>query len=393
MPAQEGPAKVNLPPATLAGEISGERVSNADKQGDWPAISYARDGSLWAIWVEWNDKDADRVLVRRRDPGGKWGAQIAIEDGNWDHYSPAIVPAGSGVMAIWSGQANGNFDLFATTIGSDGKFPKPQRLTTAPFSDFNARAAADSNGNVTVVWQSFRNGNGDIFARRYSGGKWGAETRVSTSTSDDWEPAVALDRKGVAWISWDGYQTGNYDVYLRSFDGSKLGNVVAMTTEPAAQFHTTVAVDPQDRVWVAWDEADQNWGKDFSKVSAAPGSRGLHFSRKLGIRVYANGRVEDPSGNLPAILTGRMQRYAELPQLMFDGSGALCMVFRHWALTQPAEIYYFYATRLSGDKWSVPAEIHQQLRTQHATRGSGRQPGWRDSRRVCQRRPRPRRDA
>src|ERR1051326_6503038 len=74
--AQEGPALVNLPPATIAGEISAGRVSNVDKQGDWPAIAYARDGSLWAIWIEWNDKDADRLLVRRRDPSGPWGAPI-----------------------------------------------------------------------------------------------------------------------------------------------------------------------------------------------------------------------------------------------------------------------------------------------------------------------------
>ena len=43
--AQEGPAAMNLPAATIAGEIAGDRVSDPDKQGDWPAIAYARDGS------------------------------------------------------------------------------------------------------------------------------------------------------------------------------------------------------------------------------------------------------------------------------------------------------------------------------------------------------------
>ena len=82
---------------------------------------------------------------------------------------------------------------------------------------------ADSAGNVTLVWQSFRSGNGDIYARRLSGKSWGPETRVSTSDANDWETAVALDKRGVAWISWDSYDTGNYDVFLRSFDGKKLG--------------------------------------------------------------------------------------------------------------------------------------------------------------------------
>ncbi|MDQ6665356.1 MAG: hypothetical protein M3Z23_13300 [Acidobacteriota bacterium] len=353
----EGPAANNLPAAQIGGEVPGDRVSNPDKQGDWPAIAYAKDGALFAIWIEWNDKDADRVLVRRRDPQGKWGSEVALGDGNWDHYSPTIVPRGDGAMAIWSGQSDGNYDLFAATVSASGQVSRPERLTSAPFSDFNARAVSDEAGNVTLVWQSFRSGNGDIYARRFSGDSWGPETRVSVSSSDDWEPAVALDRKGLAWISWDGYETGNYDVYLRSFDGRKLGNTIAMTTEPAAQFHSSVAVDGDGRVWVAWDDAGENWGKDFSRSSAAPGSRGLHYSRKIGMRVYAGGRVREPSADVSSVFTGRMQRYAELPNLAADSSGAMWLVFRHWTLPKPHEIYHFYATHLSVGKWSVPIRL------------------------------------
>src|SRR5271170_4149736 len=118
--AQEGPVQANLPPATIAGELAGERVSNPGKQGDWPAIAYGKDGSLWAVWIEWNDRDADRVLVRRRDPQGNWGPPIPIDDGNWDHYSPAIVSTPAGAMALWSGQSDGNYDLFAATVSAAG---------------------------------------------------------------------------------------------------------------------------------------------------------------------------------------------------------------------------------------------------------------------------------
>lgn len=366
---QEANPGSNLAPAQTAGEIAAERFSDPAKQGDWPAIAAASDGSLWAIWIEWNDKDADRVLVKRRDPQGNWGAAIEIADGNWDHYSPQIVARESGAMAIWSGQSDGNFDLFAASIGASGQVSTPERLTTAPFADFNARAAADSHGDVTVVWQSFRSGNSDIYARRYAKDKWGPEVRVSESPANEWEPAVALARNGVAWISWDGYQTGNYDVYLRSFDGRKLGDPITITSEPEAQFHTTVAVDSSDRVWIAWDEAGPNWGKDFSEVSAAPGSRGLHYSRNLGIRVYANGRLQDVSADLNKVLTGRMQRYAELPHLAFDGGGTLWLVFRHWTFHQPNEIYHFYATKLSGGQWSAPWLLSQSSgqNTQHAS--------------------------
>ena len=95
----EGPAAVDLPEAQIAGTIAGERFSNPEKQGDWPAIAAAADGSVYALWIEWNDKDADRVLLRRRDSKGQWGPEIPIPDGNWDHYSPASVGMGGGAMA------------------------------------------------------------------------------------------------------------------------------------------------------------------------------------------------------------------------------------------------------------------------------------------------------
>jgi hypothetical protein len=33
------------------------------------------------------------------------------------------------------------------------------------------------------------------------------------------------------------------------------------------------------------------------------------------------------------------------------------MIFRHWTWTKPNEIYHFYATRLEGDRWTVPVRL------------------------------------
>jgi hypothetical protein len=367
--APEAPVTAELGALRLAGEIPGSRASHPGRQSDWPSIASAKDGSLYVAYIEWNDKDADRVVVRKKPPQGEWSAAVVIDDGNWDHYWPAIVARGQGALAIWSGQSEGNFELYVAEISANNRSSKPLRLTHAPHSDFNVRAVSDEKGNVTIVWQSFRLGNADIYARRLTGDRWGPEVRVSTSDANDWEPAVALDRRGVAWISWDSYHHGNYDVLLRSFDGQKLGGPIAVTTESTAQFHSSVAVDGEGRVWVAWDDAGQNWGKDYSRSSAAPGSQGLHYARSLGLRVYANGRVREPSVTLSQVLGGRMTRYAELPHLAVNGDGALWMIFRHWTLPKPSEIYHFYATRLSGDAWALPWKLSMSSghNTQHAS--------------------------
>jgi hypothetical protein len=350
----EAPPPKNAPLPKLAGQISGQRFSDPGKQSDFPAIAYTSDGSLWTAYVEWNDRDADRLLVGRRDSTGQWAAPLEVGRGLTDNYMPAIAPQGTGIAVIWPAQVDGNFELHAASVSAGGTVSATERLTKAPHGDFNVRAAADAKGNLTIVWQSFRNGNADVYARRRTAAGWGREVRVSTSDAGDWEPSVALDSSGRAWISWDTYDHGNYDVMLRSLDGGKLGPVIPITTESSAQFHSSVAVDRENRVWVAWDDSGQNWGKDYSTSSAAPGSRGLHETRTLAMRVYAGGQVQEVSADVNKAFSERMLRFAELPQLQVDGSGALVLVFRHWTYTQPNEIYHTYATRLSGAEWELP---------------------------------------
>lgn len=352
-PPEQG-APDELPPAEIAGEIQSERISPADRTADWPALAAGADGSLWMASVEWDGDDSDSVVVRRRNPAGTWEDPVVIDDGNWDHYLPAIVAVPGGAMAFWSGGNGGSFDLFGAVIRDGGETGPIELIASGEHSDFHARAAADTSGNVTVTWQSFRDLQGEIYARRRSEPGWGTEVKISRSTANDWEPSIALDGSGVAWISWDSYHAGNYDVFLASFDGQAAGDPIAITSGPATEFHSNVAVDPTDRIWVAYDTARKNWGKDYSTSSGVEGSEGLHARRGLGIRVYANGRISEPEADIRDILTGRMSQFAELPAIAFDGNGAMWIVFRHWTILKPHEMYHVYATRLGEDGWTKP---------------------------------------
>ncbi len=376
--AQEAETPANeLPPAEVAGEIPSQRVSPEEITADWPALAAGADGSLWTAYVEWDGADSDRVVVRRRSPSGDWGPAIEVADGNWDHYLPAIVGLPEGAMVFWSGKDEGDFDVFGARIDGDGAVGPVERVASGDHGDVHVRAAADANGNITVAWQSFRNLQADVFARRLTADGWGPAVRISDSPASDWEPSVALDSAGKAWISWDTYHAGNYDVLLASFDGRVASTPIAITSSPEAEFHSSVAVDSSDRVWVAYDTARENWGKDYSTSSAAEGSEGLHARRGLGLRAFANGRVFEPAAAIHDVLTGRMSRFAELPTVAFDGGGSLWMIFRHWTIRKPHEMYHVYASRLDAEGWTKPVLLQNSAgrntqRTAVATAGDGK---------------------
>ena len=361
-------ARIPYTPLDLAGEIPSERITRGQQQCDWPALAVGRDGTLWVAYVRWNGRDADEiVLARRRAESDRFEEVTVLEDGNWDHYAPDLAPYGDGVFVVWPGQVEGNYELYYSLVDRTGKATKPARLTRAAHGDFNVKVVSTGEKEVVVVWQSFRNGNADIFLRSYREGKWGPERRVSPSEANDWEPDVAVSEGGRVWISWDSYHHGNYDVFVRSFHGERFGPVIRITSEPSAQFHSAIAVDKQGRVWVTWDDGGVNWGMDFSRSSAVEGSRGLHWKREIGMRVYANGRVQEVAADFRKVLSGRMLRYVELPRLIFDGDGSLWMLFRHWTYIRPTEIYHFYAAKLSGGQWSKPYRLKQS---------SGRNSQW-----------------
>ena len=78
-------------------------------------------------------------------------------------------------------------------------------------------------------------------------------------------PDAAVDRQGNLYAAWDSYQNGNYDIFLRRISAAGAPDKIEQVTEsPRFEAHPSLAIDGQDRVWLAYDESGANWGKDWS---------------------------------------------------------------------------------------------------------------------------------
>lgn len=404
--------------------VSYQLTSDATEE-DYPSAAVAPDGTAYVAYTAFtHGKDfakrqpygdaepdisnldqptgGDRVFVIRMSQG-QWSAPMPVTKGGEDLYKTAIAVDGSGrPWVFWSGQQEGNFDLYASSL-RDGVWTAPIRLTTDPGTDINPAAACDSKGHVWVVWQGFRNGTMKILAVsltvRQQGDAFSPEMVVADEPGNCWDPAIATSRSGDIAVAWDTYTRGNYDVSLRvAKGGEQFGPVVLVAASLAQEVHASLAYDSTGRLWAAWERGPEKWGKDFGALAKGKGAP-LYGGgpRTVAVKCFEGDQAFQTAGDLdealrsgpaaaprPAAKQGKKgkggakaktapQRQAgeerrtndanplSYPRLVADSSGRVWLAYRaraphFWCNVGTA--WFEYLTCCEGGQWLRPIYVH-----------------------------------
>jgi hypothetical protein len=235
-------------------------------------------------------------LFARRFSNGSWSEPIALTPAGRDLYRPAIAIDGSGRPWVFYSDNAGyssarlkpnaaapNFELWACPIANQAA-GQPVQISNAPGSDVFPSAATDSSGRVWVAWQGWRNGRGEIFAASQNGNSFSSPTTVASSTGNEWNPSIAAAANGNrVSIAWDSYRNGNYDLYLRTFAEGNWGQEAPVAASARYEAHPSLAYAPDGRLWLAYEEGSEQWGKDWG----ADDSSGFALYQGRAIRVRA----------------------------------------------------------------------------------------------------------
>ncbi|NOX56587.1 MAG: hypothetical protein GXP27_19515 [Planctomycetes bacterium] len=304
-------------------------LSTGDSYDDFPSVAEASDGTVYVAYAAYYDKH-DQIRLHRRFSNGVWSTRthVPLVQARPDIWMPQIaVDAKDRVWVIWSEQVGagdprsapqpGNWDLYARAY-IDGRWGPLVRLTNDPKPDINHHVFTDRGRNIHVVWQAHPNNNGDIQYCRFDGERWSKPLIITSDAASDWYPRGAVDRQGVVWIAFDSYRNGDYDVFLTSVTGTKIGDVIPIATSKYYEAHATVACTPDGRVWVAWEQGGYNWGKDQGYwLRREKRNRGtaLGSARSVRVACYFNRKVwagPDASEAFPVGARGRATASAEL---------------------------------------------------------------------------------
>lgn len=366
--------------AFLASPASAQitEISEASEHADWPSAAFAPDGDLWVAWTAYDNQNADQIRIRRR-VGTEWQDPIAVSPRSGDYLKTAIAIQPDGrVWVAWASQVDGNFDVFARSWQS-GNWDPAVRLTSDPQPDIHHRLLADSQGRLHLVWQSYRTGDSNIYLKTFDGNRWSSAVAITSHEANDWEPDAALDVQDRLFVAYDTYRHGDYDVYLRVYENGRLSPEYPIAASPHFEARASVAIDPEGRAWVAWDDQGPNWALDMPSWTrdarrgdwgdpapwSVDGSVGqlvsLRYSQKIGVAVFAGGRLWKPKGSLEGAMSDDFALSYEIPQMTVDASGVPRLFLRRWvprddggSMKERPGAWNVHMLTYRGSDWSAP---------------------------------------
>ncbi len=262
-----------------------------------PKIAYASDGSLDALYVVGKVSPGKRFplgalrFARSPDGGRSWEKPVTVTDdstfGSHNFHALHIARDGT-IYAAWLDGRSGKSHAFATRSEDGGKTWAPNHPISMGEACPCCRTALASapGGVVYAAWRTVLPGNiREIVVARSSdrGATWSEPVRVQ---NDQWQvdacphagPALAVDsrqRLHVTW--WSGKESAAGVFYARSDDGGKSFTHVTPlgTAEFSQPAHVQLAVGDSGVVAVAWDDGTLQTPRVALRISRDHGS---HFA-------------------------------------------------------------------------------------------------------------------
>ncbi len=174
--------------------------------------------------------------------GFKAQGMVSASSYSYPTYTDTI--GGHATALLWVGEVEPSAwtDDERVTVG------EASSVTCSP----HARAMyVDADGTAHIVWADGRDGNSEIYYRRWAG-TWGPEVRLTIDPGYSDNPAIASGAAGDLHVVWSDTRAGRQEIFYKSYDGSSWSEDLQLTTNPGFDLTPAIAVDGLDRVHVVW---------------------------------------------------------------------------------------------------------------------------------------------
>jgi hypothetical protein len=225
-----------------------------------------RDGNTLIAYLAW-DGQKDRLILAKESNAGirKVGKEVA----SGVLHAPALASekTSAKVWVFWGTTSKDTtVNIMARSWDPEKGLGKVITIADSKAAEAFLDAGTDAKGRVWVTWQSFRAGEGDIYARYLNpdSGKWSKEIPVSTHTGGDWEPRIAFDPKGNAWIIYDSSRGNEFNLYLAKVEAN--GEVTEYPIGHTSKYEARASIAATvagDGFWITAEQGKEKHGLDY----------------------------------------------------------------------------------------------------------------------------------
>jgi hypothetical protein len=129
----------------------------------------------------------------------------------------------------------------------------PMTLSQSTLGAYEPTIAAQSNGDLSVVWRDMRSGTARLYYRSRIRGQWTPEQPIGIAPANSSVPALATDGRGRLMLSWLTAVQGRPQVMFMTFTYlSPFGTPVSLASASAYPDAPTLAADARGRAFVIW---------------------------------------------------------------------------------------------------------------------------------------------
>ncbi len=172
------------------------------------------------------------------------------------------------------------------------------RITFDDAASMNISSVVDDHGDMHIVWEDFRSGNGDIYYVKMDadGNKLTNDANISNDSAVSAHPSVAVDDSGHIYVVWESLEGGASELYF-----AKLwyysGNITFLENglrvsdaDPANSTEPSIAVCADDSIAIVWTDARNDVGDGNLEIyykrlspSGAPLTSDIKVTNDVGI--------------------------------------------------------------------------------------------------------------
>jgi len=235
------------------------------------AIAVDPSGHLHLIWNESTPGNFELFYKKSTDGGSTWtsGQQLTWTEG--DSYVKALIVAASGELyLVWEDETPGNFEIYLKKSTDGGAaWTAAQRLTWTEGDSELPALAVDPSGDLHLVWEENRTTSYEIYYKRSTDGgvTWTKSNMITWTGGWSYSPAVAADSLGNIHVVWSDDTPGHTDMYYRmSADGGATWSASQrLSWTSGNSFRPAVAIDASDNLLLVWDDFTPGNGEIYFK--------------------------------------------------------------------------------------------------------------------------------